>query len=132
MGRWELIKEKPTLIFDVAHNEAGISAVLGQLRENYPRSNWHFVLGFVNDKSLEKILPLFPASATYYFSNAHIPRALPYENLMQQAKAFHLQGNGYDDVNDAIRDALSFASEEDVIMVCGSFFIIAETQPGTY
>jgi dihydrofolate synthase / folylpolyglutamate synthase len=132
MGRWELIKEKPTLIFDVAHNEAGVNVVLEQLQANYPRCNWHFVLGFVNDKSLEKILSLFPASATYYFTNAHIPRALPYENLMQQAAAFHLAGKGYDDVNTAIRAALASAEEADVIMVCGSFFIIAETQPGTY
>lgn len=125
-GRWEIIQSRPTVILDVAHNEDGIKQVLQQLNVNYPASHIHFVLGFVHDKDVSKVLALFPVDATYYFTNAHIPRALPYETLMQIASSHHLKGTGFDEVNEAIEQAKSNAAEKDVIMVCGSFFIIAE------
>ena len=127
-GRWDIIETNPALILDVGHNEDGLKQVLQQLRKNYPASNYHFVIGFVNDKDINKLLVLFPRDATYYFTNAHIPRALPYETLEQLAGSNSLEGKGYDDVNDAIRAAKLNAAEKDVIMVCGSFFIIAEVE----
>jgi dihydrofolate synthase/folylpolyglutamate synthase len=125
-GRWEIIQSDPTIILDVAHNEDGIKQVLHQLKVNYPASHIHFVLGFVHDKDVSKVLALFPVDATYYFTNAHIPRALPYETLKQIASTHQLTGSGFNEVNDAIEQAKINAAKNDVIMVCGSFFIIAE------
>lgn len=125
-GRWELLQTNPAVILDVAHNEDGIKQVLQQLRNNYPSSVFHFVLGFVNDKDVNKVLALFPADGNYYFTNAHIPRALPYERLKEIAASNQLNGKGFDDVNAAINEAKLNATKNDVIIVCGSFFIIAE------
>ena len=125
-GRWELLQTSPDIIIDVAHNEDGIKQVLNQLKTNYPSSHIHFVLGFVNDKDVNKMLALFPADASYYFTNAHIPRALPCEQLKATAEQVKLKGKSYDHVNTAIEQARWNAKDDDVIMVCGSFFIIAE------
>ena len=125
-GRWDIIQSDPAIILDVGHNEDGIKQVLQQLHVNYPSSEYHFVFGFVNDKDVSKLLALFPKNARYYFTNAHIPRALPYRVLQQLAGSGSLEGEGYDDVNDAIKAAKQNASTDDVIMVCGSFFVIAE------
>ncbi len=125
-GRWDILQNHPAVIQDVAHNTDGINQVLQQLRYNYPQSHIHFVLGFVKDKDVEHVLELFPADATYYFTNAHIPRALPAADLQQTANSKGLQGTKYDNVNEAIAVAKANASDNDVIMICGSFFIIAE------
>ena len=125
-GRWEIIQTNPPVILDVAHNEDGIKQVLNQLDSIFPAAHKHFVLGFVNDKDVNKMLGLFPADASYYFTNAHIPRALPYETLMEIAALNHLYGKGFDHVNTAIEQAKLHANKNDVIMVCGSFFLIAE------
>jgi len=127
-GRWDLVRNNPVVILDVGHNEDGIRQVLQQLKANYPNSRFHFVLGFVNDKDITGILELFPKNARYYFTNAHIPRALPYKKLQELAAEKSLPGNGFDDVNNAIKSAIDHAEIEDVIMVCGSFFIIAEVE----
>lgn len=125
-GRWELISEKPWVIQDVAHNKDGIRMVLNQLKENYPLSDIHFVLGFVNDKDITSIFEILPATANYYFTNAHIERALSHESLKSMALKFNLTGESFDDVNDAIAQAKKNTKENDVIVVCGSFFILAE------
>ena len=131
-GRWDVIRENPAVILDVGHNEDGIRQILQQLSLNYAEGNLHFILGFVNDKDIRKILSLFPTGARYYFTNAHLPRALPYRQLMELAASCSLHGEGFDDVNDAIRSAMNVAGKKDAVMVCGSFFIVAEVDTGIF
>ena len=125
-GRWDVVAEAPLCIHDVAHNKDGISALLQQLKENHSNANYHFVIGFVNDKDISAVLELLPNNAHYYFTNAHIPRALPHAELKALANERKLFGNSFDDVNEAITTAKKMANENDVIIVCGSFFILAE------
>lgn len=125
-GRWEMISQNPPLITDVGHNEDGIRNITAQLKHDYPKAKKHFVLGFVKDKDLAHVLDLFPKDASFYFSNAHIPRALPHDELKKLAAEKGLAGESFDDVNDAIAAAKKNAADNDVIMVCGSFFIIGE------
>jgi dihydrofolate synthase/folylpolyglutamate synthase len=125
-GRWEILQSKPTVIADVAHNKDGISNILAQLENSYPAEKMHFVLGFVNDKDVDEVLRLFPANASYYFTNAHIPRALPFAELKEKAFAAGISGEGFGNVNDAFAAAKNNAEEDEVIMICGSFFIIGE------
>jgi len=132
-GRWEVLKQNPTLIIDVAHNEDGIRSVLKNLQQlNIAPANTHFVMGMVNDKDVNKVLTLLPAAATYYFCNAHIPRAMPYEELQRKAAQHGLKGNGYDDVNEAIKAALGKAKPDDTIMVCGSVFVVGEVNSNLF
>ncbi len=125
-GRWETIAQNPAIITDVGHNEDGIRNIVAQLNMAWPASKTHFVLGFVKDKDLAHVLDLLPKEAAYYFSNAHIPRALPHQELKKLAAEKGLTGEGFDDVNKAIAAAKQHAASSDVIMVCGSFFIVGE------
>ncbi len=127
-GRWEVLQNNPTIIADVAHNSDGIKLILQQLQDFYKNCTYHFVIGFVNDKDVETVLQLFPKNASYYFTNAHIPRAMPKETLKNKANEIGLQGNTFDDVNEAIAAAKNAAKETDVIFICGSFFIVSEIQ----
>lgn len=125
-GRWQKIHSEPDIILDVAHNEDGIKQVLEQLTLQYPKRELHFIMGFVNDKPLNKVLKLFPSAANYYFTQAHIPRALSGKALASQADDFNLKGKIFPDVNQALSVAKANATPDDVILVCGSFFVIAE------
>jgi dihydrofolate synthase / folylpolyglutamate synthase len=126
-GRWEVIAQNPIVIIDVAHNEDGMRQVISQLSVvSNDSSTYHFVLGMVKDKDVDKVLSILPKNAHYYFSNAHIPRALPHNDLLQKALAYNLTGNSFDDVNTAITAAKKKAKANDVIVVCGSVFLVGE------
>jgi dihydrofolate synthase / folylpolyglutamate synthase len=85
-GRWEVIQRHPLTVLDVGHNEAGIREVMQQLGHvNYQQL--HIVVGFVKDKEVEKVLPLFPPTAQYYFCKAQIPRAMDEVALAEMAAA---------------------------------------------
>ena len=127
-GRWEILQQHPTIIADVAHNKDGIKQVIDQLITTHLTTQLHFVLGFVRDKDVEDVLKLFPDNAKYYFTNAHIPRALVNIELQKKAAKAGLVGECFETVNEAVNAAKKVAAVTDVIMICGSFFIIAESE----
>ena len=124
-GRWEVIHEKPMIVLDVAHNEDGMKQLILQIRHSRFR-NLHIVFGMVKDKDPDKVLVQLPASATYYFTKAQIPRALPENELQEKAGRYQLFGNAYADVNAALKEAKKNAASDDLIIVSGSVFVIAE------
>lgn len=124
-GRWEVIHQHPLIVLDVAHNREGIKMLMEQV-EVTDHDHLHIILGIVKDKEPEKILQLLPGLAKYYFTQANIPRALSAEILKEKAGKFDLQGEIYSDVNEALKKAESTASREDLILVCGSVFLVGE------
>lgn len=125
MGRWECIHENPRIVLDVAHNEHGIHALLEQL-ETLPFEQLHIVTGMVKDKDVDAVLKLLPKHANYYFTQSHIPRALPAIELAEKANAIGLEGIHFEDVNAALAHAKAVAKPNDLILVIGSVFLVAE------
>ena len=124
-GRWQILKEQPKVICDTAHNKEGLQIVLDQLA-NQSIKNLHIVLGVVNDKKLEELLPLFPKHANYYFCKPDIPRGLDRHTLEVKANLFGLLGSTYESVNEAYLQAVSNAEKEDLVFIGGSTFVVAE------
>jgi dihydrofolate synthase/folylpolyglutamate synthase len=124
-GRWQLLGENPKIICDTAHNKEGLSLVIAQLlKESY--KTLHVVLGFVKEKDLDAILPLFPENAIYYFCRPNIPRGLDAEVLQVKAEQYQLYGKVYSRVCEAYTVVNQQASKEDLIFVGGSTFTVAE------
>ncbi|MEO8822057.1 MAG: folylpolyglutamate synthase/dihydrofolate synthase family protein [Ginsengibacter sp.] len=126
-GRWEIIHEKPTVVLDVAHNEDGIKQLLLHVGK-LDYKHLHIIFGMVKDKDIKKVLYQFPEEASYFFTKAQNPRALPEDELQKMAKGFGLNGEIFPDVNKALKTAMINASPDDLIVVCGSVFVIAEVE----
>ena len=127
-GRWEVIGREPMIVLDVAHNVDGIQQLINQIN-HASYGKLHMVFGMVKDKEIDKVLQLLPKEATYYFTKAQIPRALPESELAERGQRYSLQGNTYANVNEALKTAAARASLEDMIIVCGSVFVVAEVNP---
>ena len=126
IGRWHKLQKKPLVIVDSAHNEGGVSLLVKECLAYKKPEQLHFVIGFVKDKPLEKILSLFPKEASYYFCQAKIPRALSASNLSKEANKVGLSGKAYKSVNTALAAAKRRAKVDNAVIVCGSIFVVAE------
>jgi dihydrofolate synthase/folylpolyglutamate synthase len=124
-GRWEVLSMEPLTIADVAHNVDGILAVR-TLLDGTPHEHLHIVLGMVNDKDLGRVLAELPKKATYYFCKADIPRGLDAQRLEQQAGEHGLGGTSHGSVAQALAAAKATARSEDLVLVTGSVFVVAE------
>ena len=80
----------------------------------------------VSDKDHSKVLRQLPTDATYYFTNAQVPRALKAELLAEKAAVFGLHGECYPSVPEAIAAAKAAAAPDDFIFIGGSTFTVAE------
>jgi dihydrofolate synthase/folylpolyglutamate synthase len=128
-GRWQVIGHKPWVVLDVAHNEAGMQQLVKQisiLQKETGIAAVHIIIGMVKDKDIDKVLSLLPAGYQYYFTQAQLPRALPFLDLKEKAATFHLKGNGFSSPQVALEKALSVANPSDLVVVCGSVFVVAE------
>lgn len=124
-GRWQQLGDKPKIICDTAHNSNGLKIVLNQIQKEH-FDTLHIVLGVVNDKDLDEILPLFPKNAIYYFCKPNIPRGLDVAILKEKATEFQLHGETFNSVSEAYQNSKKRAKENDFIFIGGSTFVIAE------
>ena len=140
-GRWEKIGEAPLTICETAHNEPGIRAMLPKLSEILKQSSnqtikqphLHLIYGCVNDKDFRHILHLltsqlstfhFPLSI--YFTQPSVPRRLPVADLAAAAHEMGIDGPSFDTVQEAIAAARAAADPEDLVLVTGSIFLVAD------
>ena len=125
LGRWQTLGNNPLIVCDTGHNPDGIAWLMKQIT-SVPFNRLHMVIGFVKDKDVTSILQLLPKTATYYFTNAAIPRALEANKLANMAGEYGLQGAFYSSVKQAFEAAKANASTNDFIFVGGSTFVVAE------
>jgi dihydrofolate synthase/folylpolyglutamate synthase len=124
-GRWQQMADAPKIICDTAHNSHGIEIVMNQIQKEL-FTKLHIVLGVVNDKDLDKILPLFPKNAIYYFSKPNNPRGLDATTLANKAQQYGLAGTVFNSITTAYQNAIESAADTDLIYVGGSTFVVAE------
>lgn len=128
-GRWTIVEKSPLTICDTGHNEAGLRYNMGQLASlmaEHPGGRLRMVIGFVADKDVDHILPMFPKDAIYYVSNAQIPRAMKAEALLEKCEALGLYARALPTVAEAYAAARAEAGAGDIIYIGGSTFVVAD------
>ena len=128
LGRWHILSlpgQKPIIIADSAHNREGLTIAFDEIsRLTYKKL--HIITGFVMEKDLDSIIDLFPSKAHYYFAKADIPRGMNVDELTATFQKNGRNGRAYVSVKNAYNAALRKAGTEDLVLVIGSIFVIAE------
>jgi len=124
-GRWQVIQNKPLIICDTAHNEAALKEVISQLI-NLDYSNLHMIIGFSDDKDLDKIAKLFPENSKYYFVKPKVDRGKDSQEVKQIFQSYNKTGTIHKSVPEAISHIKKTCSQEDVIFIGGSTFVVSE------
>ena len=124
-GRWQFISEKPKILLDIGHNKEGLSLIVEQL-QNLTFNKLHIVLGFVKGKNVNELISLFPEEATIYLSTPKIQRGYPLESLKADLTDSKRKINYFDTVVESFQYAYSKVFKNDLVLVCGSTFVVAE------
>ncbi|MDE6256137.1 MAG: bifunctional folylpolyglutamate synthase/dihydrofolate synthase [Muribaculaceae bacterium] len=129
-GRWTIMSKAPLTICDTGHNIAGLSVNLKRLKkivgEKGEGTRLRILIGFVADKAVDEILDLLPKNAEYYITNADIPRAMPAGILLEKFNSHGLFGRAFSSVKEAWDSLSKETSQQDVIYIGGSTFIVAD------
>jgi dihydrofolate synthase/folylpolyglutamate synthase len=127
--RIEILRERPTVLVDAAHNEASVEALVMTLRERFPSGRRILVFAGTTGKDvkgmLRVLLPEFDVVIlTEYLNN---PRAIPVEEL--QNLVHSMTDSEVHSVSEPVAAwnlVLDLSESDDLVSVTGSFFISAE------
>ncbi len=124
MGRWMKLQAQPLVICDTGHNEGGWQYLSHQLR--LYGSKAHIVIGFVDDKDIDRIIELLPKDAHYYFTQASVKRALAVADLTDRATKKGLHGEAFESVVEAYLCALTRVGDSEIVFIGGSTYVVAD------
>ena len=130
-GRFEIVKEKPLVILDGAHNPNGVKQFIKNLKKLVPDKRIIGVLGVFQDKDYITILKnIVPQVDKVVLTMADSPRATPTAVLAEEVKHYINYENiiETDDVETAINKSLHIAREDDVICITGSLYTVGEAK----
>jgi dihydrofolate synthase/folylpolyglutamate synthase len=123
-GRLEILSGKPTVILDGAHNPDG-ARVLAEAVKDVPRRSLICVLGILGDKAYkEATLMIAPLCDKVIVTRPDTPRSLDPSVLADEVKRYVRDVEVEPDLRKAIDAALAKAQGEDVILCCGSLYLV--------
>ncbi|SEF71610.1 dihydrofolate synthase / folylpolyglutamate synthase [Caloramator fervidus] len=126
-GRFEVIKRKPYVILDGGHNLQGISVLVKSIKQYFSGKRILVVVGMLKDKDyVNMVQKLFEISDSFITVPVKSPRALTSNELANLIRFFGKNVFEAYDIKQAIN--VAFKSDYDVILFCGSLYMIGEAR----
>ncbi|MDO4249215.1 MAG: bifunctional tetrahydrofolate synthase/dihydrofolate synthase [Neisseria sp.] len=127
-GRFQVLPGRPLTVLDVGHNPHAARALRQNLMALPFAENRIAVFSMLSDKDIDGVLEIVKDQFdSWYIAPLDMPRGMDVDALR---KKLHTQGieqiEEYPHIADAYRAALAGASENDRIIVFGSFHTVAE------
>ncbi|MHB1847363.1 MAG: glutamate ligase domain-containing protein, partial [Deltaproteobacteria bacterium] len=127
-GRLERFARGPLeIVLDGAHNPQGAEALARALGELWPRRRLRLVFGVLSDKEPWAMLrALFPLATTAHLAPPGSPRARAPAELLDRARALCPSSSAHETVREAYEAAMGEAEPGDVVLACGSLYLVGE------
>lgn len=130
-GRLEIIRNKPTLVLDGAHNPSGIKVARDALKEIFSYQRLILVLAIFADKDYKKMIQILAPDADLIIATkAKNPRAASPQTIAKEAAQYMTQDKIIvtEDIPKAIKCALSNSNKNDLICITGSLYTVGEAK----
>jgi dihydrofolate synthase / folylpolyglutamate synthase len=129
-GRFEIVSRRPYLVLDGAHNRDSAQKLTTTLQDYFPGRRVTLIFGASSDKDVSGMLAELLGPGTgitrVILTQAVHPRAQDPEELVNMVIALGVSPEVVSSVGHAVRLALASAKPDDVILACGSLFVVAE------
>ena len=128
-GRFEITKMKygPTVILDVGHNPAGVKAMSQCFKKQFPGRKADIIFGSVRNKNLEKTIKYLVSIAnTIEIVKLKTNRGVEPKEIVSLLKKNKFIATASESVDFSAKKLINSANSDDIIIICGSHFIIGE------
>jgi dihydrofolate synthase/folylpolyglutamate synthase len=126
-GRLQVLRRKPWVIVDGAHNGDSVRRLVTALRQYFTFEKAVVIFGASSDKNIAAMvaeLKTFPDRVIV--TSSHHPRAVAVEQLVEEFSRENIIPEVSEDVASAVEKALSLAGPADLVCAAGSLFLVAE------
>ncbi|HUT59136.1 MAG TPA: folylpolyglutamate synthase/dihydrofolate synthase family protein [Phycisphaerae bacterium] len=129
-GRMEMVSEDPRILLDGAHNGASVQALMRAIGQHIPYDSMVVVFGCAADKDIDGMMEQIAGGAdkVIFTRSANSRAASPKDLARTYEERTGRVAQVTDNLHDALRVACSAVSREDIICVCGSFYLVGEAK----
>jgi dihydrofolate synthase/folylpolyglutamate synthase len=125
-GRFEVLQHRPFIILDVGHNPEAVSATADSLRGIAYRK-LILVFGVMKDKDYRSMIRILAALKPAVFAvQPATERALSAAIIADIFRKLNCQVRSCPGVAEGIRQALQTQKKNDVLLICGSHYVVGE------
>ncbi|MCK4275093.1 MAG: hypothetical protein KAX78_01160, partial [Phycisphaerae bacterium] len=130
-GRMEVVREDPTTLVDGAHNAASVQALIRAIGQHIPYDSMVMIFGCGVDKDIRGMIGQIATGAdkvifTKATDNARAADPSDLAEVYEESTGRVAQTTK--NLKDALMIAQSAVSREDLICVCGSFYLVGEAK----
>lgn len=132
-GRLQIVRESPKCILDGAHNPGKLKALAEALDRLYPGSPLICVMGIMQRKDYLSSIPQMAARSRIFIAvpaETFSGGSLPPEQAADVAVRFCRDVRVCLSAEDGARLARTLAEEGDVVVACGSMYLLADAKKG--
>ena len=127
IGRLETLSRNPMIVIDGAHNIDGIRALKKNVEKYFRYNKLYLLLGILADKQVEEMIAeIAPMAEKIIALTPHNDRAELSEDLKDEIKKINENVKAFEDYEDAVREAVNYAGEGDLILISGSLYMIGD------
>jgi dihydrofolate synthase/folylpolyglutamate synthase len=128
-GRLEVGSRKPLVVLDGAHNPEAARRMAAALGEAFVWKRLHLVLGILSTKDADGIVePLSSRTDLAYVCANSNPHSLSPGAVAEACRRAGIDVSEHSTVDEALDAALTAADEEDLILVTGSLYTVADAR----
>jgi len=131
-ARLEVLRERPLVLLDGAHNGASVRAAVRAVRAvAHPRGRLRVVFAANRDKDLRGMLRALGRAARLYATEVPNPRRAAAADLVRLARAGGLAASAAGTPRRALASALRASGPRDAVLVTGSMYLAGAIRPLT-
>ncbi len=124
IGRWQIVKTQPKVVYDVAHNIDSLELIFNQIKNT--KGKIRIVFGTLDKTDQLDCLKIFPKKYEYYFCEPKTKRAMSLNKLCKKAKELKINFSSYSSVKNAYHTAFMNSKNDDTVIVTGSTYLFSE------
>lgn len=128
-ARLEVVRTRPTVLIDGAHNHDGALALRQALEDYFPRQEKVFVLGILGDKERTKVVEtLMPLARAVVVTRPNSPRAGDWQQVAAVCAQLVPEVYVIEDITRAVDKALTLTKPDELLCITGSLYMVAEAR----
>jgi len=129
LGRFQILSGRVTRILDVAHNPLGAKVLKDLLSQSPCQGKTHALVGMLKDKDIAAVFKILKETiAHWHLATLNVPRSASVACLVEHLNNIGINDNinTYLSIRDAYQYLLTSVSENDRVIVFGSFHTVQE------
>lgn len=124
-GRFEKVSDQPLFYMDGAHNEASVDRLIETLKELFPQTKFHFIVGMMKDKDYKNLLKkVYPLAKNFLLISPDPDRGFDTAEVAALVRAQEIEAIELNNMNEVLSYIEQRIPKDEIVILFGSLYLV--------